>query len=364
MKKVVIEDVHSIIHNYGLDDKWEAFRGKTVLVTGGTSGFLAYFAYVLLELNRERGLNCAVICVARNLEKARAMYAGYAGDSHLKIYIHDILEPIDAEDLRAVAGVEAVDYIVHGAGIAGPKFYTGMPVKVLDTAYFGLRNMFEYAKETASAAAGPVILLTSSAAVYGDPLKEDGVGESDYGYMDPLTVRSIYGESKRICETMGLAYNIECALPVKIARFPNSFGPGARLDKGSALADFLSAALRGEDIVIQSDGTAKREFLYFTDLVAGLFYVLLSGDVLKPYNIGSGLVYTMKEFARTAQEVFKEKHIAVKIQGSERLEDQGAPKIKRLSAARLSAARLSALGWRPQISLREAVARFKMSVED
>ncbi|MDR1074208.1 MAG: hypothetical protein LBL45_11145 [Treponema sp.] len=63
-------------------------------MTGGTSGFLAYFAYALLELNRERNLNCAVICMARNLEKAKAIYAGYLDDYHLKIYIHDILEPI------------------------------------------------------------------------------------------------------------------------------------------------------------------------------------------------------------------------------------------------------------------------------
>jgi dTDP-glucose 4,6-dehydratase len=360
MNRIISEDVHSVIHNYGIDERWESFRDKTVLVTGGTSGFLAYFVYVLLELNRERNLNCAVICMARNLEKANAMYAGYLDDSHLKIYIHDILEPVDAEKMYAATGVKAADYVVHGAGIAGPSFYTSIPTKVIDTAFFGLRNIFEYARETAPApAARPVVLLTSSAAVYGDPLKEDGIGESDYGYMDPLAVRSIYGESKRICETMSLAYNIEYGLPVKIARFPNSFGPGMRLDKGSALADFLAAALRGEDIVMQSDGTAKREFLYFTDLVAGLFYVLLYGDVLKPYNIGSGLVYTMKEFAQTVQEIFKEKNIAVKIMNSERLEDQGAPKVKRLSAARLSA-----LGWRPQIPLNEAVKRFKMSVED
>jgi short-subunit dehydrogenase len=93
MNRIISEDIQDIIHNYGLDGKWEAFRDKTVLVTGGTSGFLAYFVYVLLELNRERNLNCAVICMARNLEKAKAMYAGYLDDSHLKIYIHDILEP-------------------------------------------------------------------------------------------------------------------------------------------------------------------------------------------------------------------------------------------------------------------------------
>ncbi|MDR2447199.1 MAG: NAD-dependent epimerase/dehydratase family protein [Treponema sp.] len=358
MNRIIREDIHSIIDSYGLDDKWEAFRDKTVLVTGGTSAFLAYFVYVLLELNRRRNLNCAVICMARNLEKAKAMYAAYLDDSRLKLYIHDIVEPL--APLRPHE-LKDVDYIVHGAGVAGPRFYTSIPAKVLDTAYFGTRNVFEYARDAGGSpkAEAPVVLLTSSAAVYGDPLKEDGIGESDYGYMDPLTARSIYGESKRICETMGLAYAIEYGLPVKIARFPNSFGPGMRLDKGSAIADFLSAALKGEDIVIQSDGTAKREFLYFTDLVAGLFYVLLFGDILEPYNIGSGLVYTMKEFARTVQEVFKEKNIAVKIQDAERLEDQGSPKIKRLSATRLSA-----LGWSPHISLHEGVARCKASAEE
>jgi dTDP-glucose 4,6-dehydratase len=305
--------------------------------------------------------------MARNYEKAKAMYADYLRDSRLKFYIHDITEPINAEDFHAVTGIRTIDYIIHGAGIVGPHFYTSIPTKVLDTAYLGLRNVFEYVKDMAIK---PIVLITSSSSVYGDPLKEEGIGENDYGYVDPLTVRSIYSESKRICETMSLAYTIECGVSVKIIRFPNSFGPGMRLDKGSALADFLAAALRGEDIIIQSDGTAKREFLYFADLVSGLFYVLLRGDTMKPYNIGSGMVYTMKEFAETVQDVFKEKHIfKIHIQGSERLEDQGAPKIARLSAARLSAARLSAarlsaLGWRPRVALHEAVARFKTSAED
>jgi nucleoside-diphosphate-sugar epimerase len=249
-----------------------------------------------------------------------------------------------------------IDYIVHGAGIAGPNFYTGIPTKVLDTAYFGLRNVFEYAK---GMVVKPVVLFISSAAVYGGPLKEGGIGEDDYGYVSPLTVRSIYGESKRICETMSLAYTIEYGIPVKIVRFSITFGPGMKFESGTARSDFLGAALRGEDIIIQSDGMTQREFLYFTDLVAGLFYVLLHGDTMKPYNIGSGMMYTMKEFAQTVQDVFKEKHISVHIQGSKRLEDQGVSKVMRISAARLNA-----LGWHSHVSLHEAIARFKTYMEE
>jgi nucleoside-diphosphate-sugar epimerase len=295
--------------------------------------------------------------MARNYEKAKAMYADYLRDSRLKFYIHDITEPINAEEFSAITGVRTIDYIIHGAGIAGANSYTSIPTKVLDTAYLGLRNVFEYVKDMSIK---PVILITSSAAVYGDSLKEEYIDESDYGYMDLLTVRAIYGESKRISETMSLAYNIEYDVPVKIIRFSNAFGPGMKFDKGTARSDFLASALRGEDIIIQSDGMAKREFLYFTDLVSGLFYVLLYGDTMKPYNIGSGMMYTMKEFAQTVQDVFKEKHIfKIHIQGSERLEDQGAPKVKRLSAAPLMA-----FGWRPHVALHEAITRFKMSAED
>jgi dTDP-glucose 4,6-dehydratase len=238
-----------------------------------------------------------------------------------------------------------------------PDLCASTPTKVIDTAYFGLRNIFEYAKRMS---AKPVFLFISSAVVYGDPLRDDSISENGYSYMDPLTVRSIYGESKRICETMSLAYSIEYGLLVKIARFSNAFGPGMRLDKGSATADFLSSALQGKDIVIKSDGTTKREFLYFTDLVSGLFYILLCGGMMEACNIGGGLVHTVKEFAQTVQEIFREKNIAIKILGCKRLEDQGSPKSKRLNAARLEA-----LGWRSHdIPLYEAVKRFKMSVED
>jgi hypothetical protein len=97
MNKVILTDIHSIIHDYGLDESWELFREKTILVTGATSGFLAYFVYVLLELNRERNLNCTVVCMVRNAEKAKAIYVDYLDDFHLKLYIQDIVEPINGE---------------------------------------------------------------------------------------------------------------------------------------------------------------------------------------------------------------------------------------------------------------------------
>jgi dTDP-glucose 4,6-dehydratase len=91
-------------------------------------------------------------------------------------------------------------------------------------------------------------------------------------------------------------------LETRIVRIFNTYGPRMRLDDGRALPTFVGQALRGEDITVYGDGSQTRSFCYVSDLVDGIYKLLLSDEV-NPVNIGNPDEITIKEFA---EEVIKQ----------------------------------------------------------
>ena len=90
-------------------------------------------------------------------------------------------------------------------------------------------------------------LFFSSGEVYGVPLDQTQlIGEQDYGYIDPMNVRSCYAESKRIGETMCVAWAQQYKLHASVVRPFHTYGPGMALDDGrrsSASFDLYGACV-------------------------------------------------------------------------------------------------------------------------
>jgi dTDP-glucose 4,6-dehydratase len=82
----------------------------------------------------------------------------------------------------------------------------------------------------------------------------------------------------------------------RIVRIFNTYGPRMRLDDGRALPAFMSQALNGEDLTIFGDGSQTRSFCYVSDLVDGIYKLLLS-DYHLPVNIGNPQEITLLQFA-------------------------------------------------------------------
>ena len=130
--------------------------------------------------------------------------------------------------------------------------------------------------ETAKADGSEGFLLLSSGDVYGhrsDPSLP--IDESSFGWLDPLNIRSCYGEGKRASETLCACWHVQYDLPAKIVRLSHTYGPGMRLDDGRVFADFVSDIVARRNIVMKSDGTACRPFCYLADVIVALFSVLL-----------------------------------------------------------------------------------------
>jgi len=139
------------------------------------------------------------------------------------------------------------------------------------------------------------ILVASTSEVYGDPLVHPQ-NESYWGNVNPVGPRGVYDEAKRFQEAITMAYHTFHQLETRIVRIFNTYGPRMRLNDGRALPAFIGQVLRGEDLTVFGDGSQTRSFCYVSDLVEGIYRLLLS-DYTQPLNIGNPDEISLNDFA-------------------------------------------------------------------
>ena len=338
---IVSEDLAAITK---ADIPWSVFKGKTILVTGA-SGFLpAYMVETLLFLNTSMSLQCKVIGLVRNMEKARERFSPYDHRSDLVLVKGDVSTEINWP--------ERCDFIIHAASQASPKFYGTDPVGTMTANLLGTYNLLNHARVWKSEG----FLYFSSGEVYGQVLPEKiPTAESDYGYIDITDPRSCYAESKRAAETLGVSFARQFGVPFRIVRPFHTYGPGMALDDGRVFADFVRDVVRHKNLIIHSDGKAVRAFCYLSDAVTGFFTVLLKGKQATAYNVGNSAgVISIGELADMLIGLFPEYGLKVEL-SSQQLSDQYMPSPISISSPNVD--RLMGLGWNPQYLPRQGFLR-------
>lgn len=334
---IVAEDCRAILE---APLPWTDLAGKRVLVTGATGMIGGYIAATLAHLRDRLAAPPEVHLLVRDRHKAEARFGGMPG-----VFIH-------AEGLaRAVAQGLQPDHIFHAASPASPKHYASAPVDVIAA---NVRMTWELLERFAEQAS-PRFLFVSSPDVYG--LIPDGVeaiGEEDFHSCPTLSVRNCYAESKRLAENLLASWSYQHGLDFRIVRPFHTFGPGLRLDDGRVFADFLRAALRGEDIVMTSDGSALRTFCYVADTVSAIFLVALAGASGTGYNIGAPAnEMSILEFARAVVALVPEKRLRVQHTAVDLARYMPSP----VRRGNPDISRISALGWAPRSDVATALHR-------
>lgn len=173
-----------------------------------------------------------------------------------------------------------VDYILHFASPASPVDYLEMPIQTLKVGSLGTHNLLGLAK-----AKDACMLIASTSEVYGDPQVHPQT-EEYWGHVNPVGPRGVYDEAKRFQEAITMAYHQVHGVQTRIARIFNCFGPKMRADDGRAFPTFFMQALRGDSITVYGDGNQTRSFCYISDLVEGIYRLLMS-DYSLPVNLGN-----------------------------------------------------------------------------
>ncbi|MGJ0319645.1 NAD-dependent epimerase/dehydratase family protein [Aliarcobacter cryaerophilus] len=292
---MILEDFNQI-KNSSID--WNRFESKTILITGANGFLPAYMVETLLLLNNDilKYSPCKVIALVRNEKHTKERFSNYLSDENLKIIVQDVANQININ--------EKIDYIIHAASPASPKYYNIDPVGVIMPNILGTKNTLDLAIENKVEG----YLYFSSGEVYGQLNDGEVINEDKYGYLDSTTVRACYGESKRMGENLCVSYGHQYNIPVKIVRPFHTYGPGMKLDDGRVFADFVKNIVNNEDIEMKSDGSATRAFCYLADATVGFFKILLEGKNNNAYSLAnSNGVISIKDLATELVNMFPEK---------------------------------------------------------
>lgn len=145
-----------------------------------------------------------------------------------------------------------------------------------------------------------------------------------------------------------MAYHRFHGIDTRIVRIFNTYGPRMHLDDGRAVPNFLAQALRGEPLTVYGDGSQTRSFCYVSDLIEGIYRLLLS-DEHEPVNMGNPIETSILEFAYIINRL-TDNNAGVKFISDERTEDDPQRRQPDISRAR------EVLGWEPVVDLAEGLS--------
>ncbi|MBI4463807.1 MAG: GDP-mannose 4,6-dehydratase, partial [Acidobacteria bacterium] len=243
------------------------------LVTGG-AGFLgSHLCDRFLQEGHE--VLCLDNLITGRLENIRHLQ-GHTKFSFLR---HDLSDSLELPALFANGKKRSgsgdgnrLDYVLHLACPASPKDYLRHPIETLQAGAAGTLHGLELARM-----AGSVFLLASSSEVYGDP-EVNPQPETYWGHVNPIGPRSVYDEAKRFAEALTMAYRRKHGVKVRIARIFNTYGERMRVEDGRVLPNFMMQALQDKPLTVYGDGSQTRSLCYVSDLVEGLYRLLLSEE--------------------------------------------------------------------------------------
>ena len=322
---------------------WEKLDGSTVLVSGANGFLPSFMIETLFYLNDKYGKNIHIIALIRNEERGKRRFFRYLDRCDLSFIFQDVCNPINPD--------RKVDYIIHGASQASPRYYEIDPVGTLCANILGTLNLLEIA--TKNNAKG--LLFFSTGAVLGR-IEEKNIPakEEDYGYINPIDKISCYGESKKMAENICASWYAQFGTPVKIVRPSYVYGSAMPLNDGRAFSDFASKILKNNSMNVTDGEKKTRSFCYISDATVAFFTVLLKGANSEPYNVGTEQETSIKELVAEmikARRGYTEQITYMTSTTSE------ATQRGSIDRSFFDVAKIKRLGWSPTISLQDGIRR-------
>lgn len=298
-----------------------------ILIAGG-AGFLgSHFCDLLIEKGH------TVYCVDNLITGKKGNIQHLLNNKNFKFKKVDIVKIFSIK--------EKFDTVINFASIASPIYYNTYKIETLLVGSYGTYNLLELARENKAK-----FLFTSTSEIYGNPVISPQK-ETYWGNVNPIGARSMYDESKRFSEALIMNYHKVYGIDTKIVRIFNTYGPRMNIDDGRVIPQFIYQALHNKPITVFGDGKQTRSLCFVSDLISGIYKLLMSKENL-PINIGSPCELTIKKIAKI---IIKLTNSKSKIVYKPLPEDD--PKRRKPDITKAK----QILKWQPKISLEEGLLK-------
>ncbi len=306
----------------------KSIENTRILVTGGT-GFVG--SHLVEALVAEK---VQVITTYMSLDP-RSYFIKQGLDKKVTMVPLDIT---DFEKFFDIVTKLEVDYIFHLAAqpLVEAAYYN--PRRTLDSNIRGTIHILEAARLYPRIKG---VIFASSDKAYGK--LEDGKYKESY----PLQGDHPYEVSKSAADLIAQSYFKTYKLPVVITRFGNIYGEGD-LNFSRIIPGIMQSLITNEELILRSDGTFVRDYLYVKDVASGYITLLkqLEKVVGESFNFGSTDTLSVKEVIKTAETVLQTK-VTFNIQNTAKNEIP----YQSLDYSKIG----TKIGWKPQWTLEKSL---------
>lgn len=251
----------------------EFWKGKNVFVTGADGFIGGWIAKTLVDV----GANVSVI--VRDIKRKPNALDLHKIRDKVNIVIGDIK---DYEVISRVFNEHEIDTIFHLAAQAIVGTANRSPLSTFESNIKGSWVIYEAARVTSTVKR---VIVASSDKAYGVQEKLPYTEDQSLNGLYP------YDASKVCTDVLARCYFTSYKLPIVVTRNANTYG-GADLNMSRIVPDTVCSAIEGKELLIRSDGTLERDYMYIKDAVDA--YMVLAEnmhrkDILgEAFNFGIG----------------------------------------------------------------------------
>jgi len=336
--------VNSDVSSSGYELEQSTFR-KNILITGVSGMLGGYFLEYICQLARFNSIKCRIVGITRHQSTYIKILANHYSDV-LKI---DLPSSIQSHIL------ESNDWLViHAASPASPESYLTSQLALIET---NIINTLEIAKALASS--GGHLILLSSGEVYG-ATPDLPTTETSYSGFNHLEVRGWYPESKRSGELIAQNFASHYGFNSTSLRIYHTFGPGVNLDQSRIFSTVIRSIVEQIPIQLRTTGSAKRSFLYASDLMRAIL-ICSAQHGSSVYNVAGNDELSIFEFAEKGSEIGGE-NCPVLVTPNLDTGSIGTVLESPILRGLADTSALKALGWEPRVSISDGLSRTANSI--
>jgi len=304
-------------------ENMEKLIGKHILVTGGTGFVGSHLVHALVARHAR------VIVPFRALDP-RSYFATEKLSNKTMLVSCDLK---DKERVFDIVSKYEIEYIFHLAAQAIVTTAFENPVETIESNVLGTTYIAEAARRFSHVKG---VIVASSDKSYGKTKKPSVE-------TDPLRGDHPYEVSKSSMDLIANAYAKTYHVPLVISRFGNIYGEGD-LNFSRIIPGIMKAMVTKETLVLRSDGSYVRDYIYVDDVVSGYLFLLNRMDTVKgeAFNLSSDMSYSVVDLLKKTMNVLKRK-IPYRIENSAENE---------IPYQHLNVEKITRLGWKPTHSLR------------